>query len=216
MNDLVDLLTDRDGDPLHAASRRVSGVAVGIVVDNKDPDNFGRVKVKFPWLGDESESEWAKVATPMGGKDRGIYFLPEKDEEVLVAFEQGDLDHPFVIGGLWSTEDKPPENNADGKNNIRKIRSRSGHEIVFDDDGETGQEKVTIHTKAGHKLVLDDSTGSEKIELIDKSGQQKLQMDSNQNSITLESAMTLTIKAVQIEINASGILTLKGGLVKIN
>ncbi len=215
MNDLVDLLSDTPDAP-RAKTRRVTGVAVGVVIDNKDPQNIGRVKVKFPWLGNDNESEWAKVATPMGGKERGAYFLPEKDDEVLVGFEQGDLDHPFVIGALWSTEDKPPANNADGKNNTRKIRSRSGHEIVFEDNKDGGQEKLTIHTNAGHKLVLDDSTGGEKIELIDKSGQQKIQMDSNQNSITIESAMTLTIKAVQIEINASGILTLKGSMVKIN
>ncbi len=212
---LVDMLADRP-DTTHAKTRRVSGVAVGVVTDNKDPQKLGRVKVKFPWLRDDTESNWAKVAAMMAGKERGSFFLPEVDDEVLVAFEQGDLDHPYVIGALWSNEDKPPADNSDGKNNIRKIHSRSGHEIVFDDNHDGGQEKVTIHTNAGHKLVLDDSTGGEKIELIDKSGQQKIQMDSNQNSITIESAMTLTIKAVQIEINASGILTLKGSMVKIN
>lgn len=212
---LVDLLAGAPDAP-RATTRRVSGVAVGIVIDNKDPDNSGRVKVKFPWLGQESESNWAKVAALMGGKGRGTYFLPEVEDEVLVAFEQGDIDHPYVIGGLWSREDKPPTNNSDGKNNVRMIRSRSGHEIVFDDDHESGREKLVIHTNAGHRLVLDDSTGSEKVELTDKTGQQKIQMDSNQNSIAIESAMTVSIKAVQIQVEATGVLTLKGGVVKIN
>src|SRR5262249_47467287 len=145
-------------------------------------------------------------------------------EEVLVAFEQGDLDHPIVIGGLWSDEDKPPADNANGKNNTRKIRSRSGHEIAFEDDRDGGQEKIVIHTAAGHKLVLDDTTGAEKITLVDKTGQQKIEMDSNQNSIAIESGVKLSIKATQIEIEAqasmelksSGTLTIRGSLVQIN
>ena len=83
---LFDVLTDERDD----ASSRVSGVVVGVVTNNQDPEGMGRVKVKFPWLSDEDESNWARVAAPMAGKERGFYFLPEVEDEVLVAFEHGD------------------------------------------------------------------------------------------------------------------------------
>ena len=135
---------------------------------------------------------------------------------MLVAFEQGDVNHPYVIGGLWSKEDKPPETNSDGKNHIRKIRSRSGHEIVFDDNDEQKKEHVEIHTNAGHSIKLDDGAGQERITIKDKSGSNVITIDSVQQSIEIKAAAQITMKAPMIQIEASGILTLKGGMVKIN
>jgi uncharacterized protein involved in type VI secretion and phage assembly len=203
---------------------RVYGVAAGIVTNNQDPDGLGRVKVKFPWLSDDNETDWIRIATLMAGSERGSFFLPEVDDEVLVAFEHGDINRPFMIGALWNGVDKPPETNSDGRNNIRKIRSRSGHEIIFDDNDGAGQEKVEIHTNAGHKIVLDDSTGREKIEIADKTGSNSIVIDSVQNSISITSSLQLSIKAsiVEIEadsmltIKAGAVLTLQGSLVKIN
>jgi hypothetical protein len=105
--------------------------------------------------------------------------------------------------------DTPPETNADGKNNIRKIKSRSGHEIIFDDNHEQNKEKIEIHTKAGHTIVLDDSAGAEKIEIKDKTDNNKITIDSVHNSINIESAMQLKIKANVVEIEGTTSLTLK-------
>jgi uncharacterized protein involved in type VI secretion and phage assembly len=146
------------------------------------------------------------------------------NDEVLVAFEHGDLNHPYVLGGLWNGMDKPPEGNKDGKNNVRKIRSRSGHEIIFNDDGTTRKEKIEIHTKAGHNILLDDSLGQEKIEVKDKTGRNFIKMDSILNSISVESTMKLNIKSQVVEIEAGGMMILKAGatlaiqgaLVKLN
>ncbi len=203
---------------------KVAGVVTGIVSNNQDPDGMGRVKVKFSWRENGDESYWARVATLMAGNDRGSFFLPEVGDEVLVAFEQEDITHPYVIGVLWNGKDKPPETNSDGKNNIRKIKSRSGHEIIFDDNSEQKKEKLEIHTKAGHKIILDDASGSEKIQIEDKTGSNKVVIDSAQNSITMESGMKLSIKAQTIEIEAgatmtlksSGTMTIKGSMVQIN
>jgi uncharacterized protein involved in type VI secretion and phage assembly len=211
-------------DSREARGNKIWGVAIGIVTNNKDPDGMGRVKLKFPWRGDEDESYWARIATLMAGGDRGSFFLPEVDDEVLVAFDHGDIHHPYVLGALWNGVDKPPETNADGKNNLRKIKSRSGHEIIFDDNSEQMKEKVEIHTKAGHKILLDDSAGKEKIEIVDKTGSNSVKMDSVQNSISIESAMKLKIKSQMIEIEsgtmmkikAGATLTIEGALVKIN
>ncbi|GJL61828.1 MAG: phage tail protein [Nitrospirales bacterium] len=211
---LAEALTDSDEEI--AKSKRINGVATGIVTDNKDPDKLGRVKVKFPWLEEEAESDWAKVVSLMAGKERGAVFFPEVDDEVLVGFEQGDVNCPYVLGGLWNQEDKPPETNDDGKNNIRKITSRSGHEIIFNDDHEKKKEKIEIRTNAGHVITLDDSAGKERIEVKDKTGNNFLTIDSMQNAIAIEAAAKISIKAPMIELDASGMLTLKGGMVKIN
>ena len=219
---LVDLLTDTEEE--RERTRRINGVAVGIVTDNQDPEGLGRVKVQFPWLSEKSESDWAKVMSFMAGRERGAVFLPEVDDEVLVAFEHGDINYPYVIGALWNSEDTPPETNADGRNNIRKIRFRSGHEVLFNDDHEGGQEKLEIRTNAGHTVVLDDTSGQEKIEIRDKTESNFIEIDSVQNSITIESAASLKIKAQTVEIEAGTAMTIKAGatltiegaLVKIN
>lgn len=190
-------------------NRNIYGVAIGIVTNNSDPEKRGRVKVNLPWRGENDESYWARIASPMAGNERGIVFYPEVGDEVLVAFDRGDITFPYVIGALWNGQDKPPETNADGKNNIRKIRSRSGHELIFNDDDKNKQEKIEIHTKGGHRIILDDSSGKEKIEIVDKSGNNKIIIDSVQKSIAMESEMKLIIKANMVEIEGSTSLTLK-------
>jgi len=198
------------------------GVSVGTVKENQDPDNLGRVQVEFPCWEDQGVTEWARVASPMAGAEMGAYFLPEVGDEVLVAFEGGNIDCPYVIGCLWNDEDKPPEKN-DGKNNKRMIRSRSGHEILFDDDAEGKGEKLVIRSNSGHCITLDDASGGELVSITDKSGN-AITLDAAQNSITLECAGELSIKANTIKIeaqatmdvNANATLTLGGALVQIN
>jgi uncharacterized protein involved in type VI secretion and phage assembly len=217
---LADLLTTPEG----RENQHIYGVVVGIVTSNQDPDGRGRVKVSFPWRGGSDESYWARIASPMAGNGRGMVFYPEVSDEVLVAFEQGDINQPYVVGALWNGKDKPPETNTDGKNNIRKIKSRSGHEIILDDSSDQKKEKVEIHTSAGHRITLDDTAGSEKIEIVDKTGSNSITIDSVQNSVAINSSMQLKIKATTIEIEADATMTLKAGatltlqgaLVKIN
>ena len=153
---------------LSESSKRGSllhGVVVGLVTNNQDPDNLGRVKVQFPWLSHENESAWARIVTPMAGNNQGLYCLPEVDDEVLVMFEQGDPSYPFG-------KDKPPGNNSDGKNNVRLIQSRSGHQIR-----------------------LNDEDGNETIEIIDKTGKNKLVIDTSNNSIAITSDKDITLSA---------------------
>jgi phage baseplate assembly protein V len=206
------------GQANRSNGRRIYGVAVGLVIDNKDPQSLGRVRLKLPALSDDEIGHWARIAVLMAGADRGTVFLPEVGDEVLVAFEHGDIARPYVLGGLWNGQDKPPETNADGKNNLRLVKSRSGHLIR-----------------------LDDSDGAEKIEIIDKSGGNSITIDTANNAITITSAADVTIDAPQgtlklsaqtIEISssantevkaqgnltleASGNTTIKGAMVNIN
>jgi len=196
-----------------------AGVAIGVVTNIKDPDKLGRVRVKFPWFSDNDESEWARVATLMAGKERGSVFLPEVDDEVLVAFEHGDMRRPFVIGALWNGVDVlPKEFVNDGQNNVRLIKSRSGHLIK-----------------------LDDTDGSETIEVVDHTGKNSIVIDSKESTITISSDKDLVLKAPQgkisliakeldlqssaalkaeagseMKITASAAMTVKGATVDIN
>jgi uncharacterized protein involved in type VI secretion and phage assembly len=192
---------------------KVYGVVVGVVTNNQDPEKMGRVKMRFPWLNDTDESNWARVATMMAGQDRGSWFLPEVGDEVLVAFEHGDVQFPYVVGALWNGVDTPPRDNADGKNNERVIKSRSGHELIFGD--EDGKEKVEIKTKAGHQLLLDDTSGSEMITIVDKSGNNKIELDTAANSIAITAQTKISLKATDIEITADSGLKMKGAQVEI-
>jgi uncharacterized protein involved in type VI secretion and phage assembly len=208
---IIDLLSPEP----EAVSRagRVYGVVVGVVTNNQDPEKMGRVKVRFPWLNETDESNWARVATLMTGKEMGTWFLPEVGDEVLVAFEHGSVEFPYVIGSLWNGVDVPPRDNADGKNNERVIKSRSGHELIFGD--EDGKEKVEIKTKAGHQLLLDDTSGSEMITVVDKSGSNKIEIDTAGNSIAITAQTKISLKATDIEITADSGLKMKGAQVEI-
>ena len=162
---------------------KVYGVVTALVTNNKDPEQMGRVKVTYPWLAEDDESYWARIATMMAGNDRGSYFIPEVDDEVLVAFEHGDIHYPYIIGALWNGQDKVHENNDDGENNLRVIKSRSGHRIVFDDTAD--KEQVMIETHTGHKVILDDTSGSEKITIIDHTEDRKIVIDSKAKTIDI-------------------------------
>ncbi|MEU3491059.1 phage baseplate assembly protein V [Streptomyces massasporeus] len=141
------------------------GVVLAVVEDNHEvmavPPKvpIGRVKVSFPGLSDRFTSGWAPCARPMAGKDMGFYWLPEVGDQVLVAFEHGDLGKPYVIGGLWNADQPPPETNTDGANSTRVIKSRAGHTITFDDD-KTGGELVIKDGGRGSMITLNATDGS--------------------------------------------------------
>lgn len=179
------------------------GVTVGLVTNNKDPEGLGRVKVKFPWLSAQEESYWARILTPMAGNGRGIYFLPEVDDEVLVAFEQGDMNFPYILGALWNGQDKPPGKNDDGKNNQKIIKSRSGHMIVLDDTN--GKEKIIIQDKTGNnKIVIDSKENTMNIKVekdltIETKGKITLKSSDNDVSIQCKNLSIKTQENYQLE-----------------
>jgi phage protein D/phage baseplate assembly protein gpV len=113
-----------------------------------------RVKVKFPWLSDSNESSWARVLTPSAGGDRGIYFMPEPGDHVIVAFQDGELSMPIVLGSVWDGPMHPPVYPPLPPNAVRMIKSKSGHSITMDDT--TGLEKMTIHHKSGSEIAMDN------------------------------------------------------------
>jgi uncharacterized protein involved in type VI secretion and phage assembly len=202
----------------HAPDDRFHGVAIGIVTNNKDPDGLGRVKLALPWLADGVETDWARIASPMAGKERGWYALPEVDDEVLVAFEHGDPEFPYVLGALWNGKDKPPASNGDGRNDIRMIRSRSGHVIRLTDTG--GAEQIEIIDKSTKNSVVistKDNTitirADADVVVEAKSGALKL----SGRSVEISSASDLKVEAkAGLSVKAGAQLTIKGQIVQIN
>jgi uncharacterized protein involved in type VI secretion and phage assembly len=151
------------------------GVVVGVVTNVNDPEGIARVKVKYPTISEKLESNWARLVAPMAGEGRGFEFIPEVNDEVLVAFEYDDVIKPYILGSLWNGKDKPPEATSNvvtnGKVQKRIIRSRSGHIIT-----------------------LDDSDGKEKIAIIDKTGKNSIELDSSKNSLTIKTDGAINIE----------------------
>ena len=198
------------------------GLYIGIVTNNKDTEGkMNRVKVKLPSFAENLETDWARVITVGAGATRGVQFIPEVNDEVVVGFERGDVNYPFVLGGLWNGKDSPPVDSGtavggDGKVKTRVIQTRSGHTITFDDSDD--KPSITIKDKSGNSIVL----------------------DAQQNSITITAQKDITLKATgdlkfsgtnvkveataQMELKASAGLKadggaeveVKGGMIKLN
>lgn len=191
--------------------QRENGIAIGIVTDLKDPDALGRVRVKFPTF-DDQQSTWAKIVSPMAGKNRGFFFRPEVDDEVLVAWEMGDPRRPYVLGSLWSKTDPPPADDGNAeKNNWRFIQSRSGHIVKVDDT--QGAERIELIDKdQKHRIVID--AAGDKIQILCDSGD--LEIKASAGTVSVD-AMKVEIKAsADMTLQATGTMTIKGATVNIN
>ncbi len=193
-----------------AVSPPIQGVVVALVTNNDDPVREGRVKLKFPWLSDDYESDWARLVQLGAGPRSGAVFIPEVNDEVLVAFEFGDIRRPYVVGGLWNGVDQPREIDTPGHTGAlidngqvrrRGIVSRRGHRAAFlDADGESGIDLITSDDRL--RITLDE-TGME------------IQVKSD-GTIVINSTGDISIKSGgNLSIEASGNLSLKGGPVKI-
>lgn len=191
---------------------------VGIVTDNKDPEAWGRVKVKFPTLTEEHTSDWARVVAVGAGPNRGFDCLPEVNDEVLVGFEHGDIHRPYVIGGVWNGKDAPPEKVRDSVTSgvrLRTIKTRVGHTLQFvEEDKGSSKKGIRVETEYGHKIYLNDSQRC--IEIETKGGH-RIKMDDIGKSVSVKSTGNMSLDAAgNIDISANGTITVKGALIRLN
>jgi uncharacterized protein involved in type VI secretion and phage assembly len=145
-----------------------------VVVDNNDPEDLGRVQVQFRWQ-EYGRTPWLRTVTPAGGADKGLYMIPEKGEEVMVDFEGGNPERPYVLGGAWNGGG--PSGFGTPKNDVKAIKTRSGHTIE-----------------------LNDTSGGEFITIKDKNGN-AIQMDTKNKSITINAPEDMTLNAKNMSIN---------------
>lgn len=214
---------------------------MAVVMDNNDPEKFGRIKVQFTWQQPEStQSPWLRILTPHAGKDRGFYFVPEIGDEVLVAFEGGNAEKPYVIGSLYHGNAKPDAAWATPDDDFKVIRTRTGHTIEFSD--KSGKEEVRIYDKDKDNYVITLESHSSKITVKSKGdieveavGDLKIkaknikmeaQADFEAKAMNAKveatsqmdlTAMTINNKAsAQMKLEASAMIEQKAGLIKIN
>jgi uncharacterized protein involved in type VI secretion and phage assembly len=184
------------------------GVVCAQVTDNNDPDKHGRLKLKFPWLNGTYETDWVRQMHPGAGPQSGIVWIPQKDDEVLVAFEHGDMRAPYVLGPLFNGVDTPLLGDGlfdSGKVKRRGMISRRGHKMIFfDDDSKAGFCVITSDNNL--KLTMNE-TGKK---IVVKTSKHTITLDDQANKVTIESGADMDVKA-----GSSGTLTLSGQTVKI-
>jgi phage protein D/phage baseplate assembly protein gpV len=185
---------------------RYYGVAVATVTDIDDPQKMARVKVMLPWLSEDVSTTWARLVAPGAGNEYGVMWMPQVGDEVLVAFEHGDIDYPVVLGGLWNGKDVVP----------------------FDYGSAIDSGTVTycgFTSRTGHKVSFFESSSESKIHLLTAAGKVSIELDDKNEVIKVETTGKLVVKAeTDIEIKAGGAmkleatgqLTIKGATVAIN
>lgn len=186
-------VTDRHGRPV---SGQMPGLVEALVTDNVDPDQMGRVKLKFPLLPEAPESFWARLVMPMAGRERGWMTIPEVGDEVLVAFIHGDINNAIVVGSLYNGVDTPPYANEDGDNDLRVFQSRSGHRLTFDD--KAGEERVELITH------------NEEIRLIWDAKEKVISVYSGKD-IIIEAKETISMKCKDFILEADNSIGVKSG-----
>ena len=188
------------------------GAFPALVTDIVDAEGLGRVKIALPWSPDTAGARyetWARLATFMAGNNRGSWFIPDVDDEVLIVFEGGDPRRPYVIGSLWNGKDSPPESmDGAGKNFKKVLRSRNGVKLTMDDTD--GREQFILETPGGQKLTLKDGPGA--VEVVDSNGN-SIKMEAS--GITITASAKVTINASQVAVSA-GMVTVDAAMSKFS
>lgn len=213
-------------------NKKNPGILLGVVSDNQDPDELGRVKILIDLLGETITTDWVPILNMSSSPEAGSFFIPEIDARVAVSFIGEGINNPIVLGGIWGEFQKPPlseENsgsdlNADGENNLKFIRSRSGQRIIFDD--KDGEEKVQIISKDAATrfefLVADEMINIESDKDITIKAGGKLSIEAEEAEMTFEGGLALTTAGMSIEaddainIKSGSGITAEGNAIKLN
>ena len=179
-----------------------SGIVTGIVKENYNKDFPGMLRVEIRTREKDSNvTHWAKIVSPYGGDERGIYFLPEVGDEVVIAYLHGDIHRPYVIGCVWNQKNsKMPKDVAVEKNYIKKIRTKRGHEIIFNE--EENKDDLEIHTPKELKVKLNDE--KEVIFIQDKDGKNIIKIDAKNGAINIKADKKIVLESGSSKITIDG------------
>jgi uncharacterized protein involved in type VI secretion and phage assembly len=181
--------------PVDGAAPGYFGVYPAVVTGLVDPERLGRIEVRFPWLGkagDHDVRAWATLCSPYADGNQGLQILPEKDSQVVVAFEAGNLRRPYIIGCAWNGT-APLPTPATRANNLRILKTRSGSRLEFDDDSSP---KITVKTPKGHKVVLDDTgTGTVTVQVA---GGATIKVTAT--SVDINGMTSVSVKAAKVDV----------------
>jgi uncharacterized protein involved in type VI secretion and phage assembly len=216
----LELLQDPTDDEDEEPPKRFYGVATGVVIQViPDPMFLSRVQVQLPWIDDVDLSPFARVAMPMAGPEHGMYFIPNVGDEVLVAFEHGDVNVPYIIGSLWHGLAPPPLPSPDLQ--IRTIRTQAGNQINFTETPpsisiltpdrnlvQLGQPGigVVVRSDTGAQIVVGNTVITVTTAGVTISGA----------DVAVTATKQLTLTAPTVNINGGQACNIRGGIVNIN
>lgn len=202
----------------------VAGIVTGIVKEIYDEKFPGMIKAEiFMTDGTVNVTDWMRVIVPYAGKDRGMYFLPEIGDEVAIAFERGDIERPYVIGCLWNKVDTIPKETVNKSNTVKRLKTKGGHEIIFDDDDKKG--KINILTAKKMSIAMEDENSTITITSKGDNGENTIKIDASKGEISLSgkkkilldaggSKITIDGNGKKVDVNSDNI-NLEGKLIKI-
>lgn len=197
--DVIDDIAEKQITKTEHGDNRIYGVVIGVVTDNYAQEMPGRVCVQIQTRDkDANVLKWARVAMPSSGTGWGHYFLPEVGDQVLVVFEQGNIEKPYIIGCIPKDANPFLKKAVDEKNKYKKITTKHGSSIIFTDSGEEGGEAgekdiIEIHTPdLAHKFIMNNE--KKQILLSDKEGTNKIELNTEKGEMTVIAAKKLTVK----------------------
>ena len=219
--DIIDEIAEKQITKTETGDNRLLGVVTGIVAKNYDADMPGRICVTIPVRDrDANELQWARVAMPSSGTKWGHYFLPEVGDQVLLAFEQGNIEKPYVIGAIPKDSNTFLTKAVDEKNQYKKIVTKNGNTILFEDnsEGEGDNDKIEIITaKEAHQIKLDNE--KKRISITDKSGNNSIVIKTEDGNMQIKAEKKLTIEVgsnVKLVMNENGAVQLECSRLTVN
>lgn len=219
--DIIDDIAEKQVTKTDTGDNRIFGVVIGQVTRNYDKDMPGRVCVSIPTRDTGlNELKWARVAMPYGGSSWGQYFLPEVGDQVLVTFEQGNIEKPYIIGCIPKDRDRILSRSVDMANQYKKITTKNGNTIYFEDNkvGEGAKDKIQIYTSTNeHRIELDNEL--HRIVISDKDDRNKVVMKTQTGQMEIQAEKKLTIRVgetIELILNGNnGVIQIKSSKLKV-
>jgi uncharacterized protein involved in type VI secretion and phage assembly len=184
-------------------------LTLGIVKENYDADNPGKLKVTLPTFADKaSETAWLPVAASYAGNGYGLYIMPEKDDQVIVGFLDGDIHSGVILGSLWNKKNALPPDISNDKNDVRALITKGGHSFIVK-DGDEGH--ITLKSKSGHSIIISDK--EKKITITTGDKKQSIELDEGAGSVSVLADKKISLIAGDISLE--GKIQTKGGSIKM-